>query len=412
MEIPVGGAGAGDGLRPTINSYVYGDSMAISKLSAMAGDDAGAAQYASKAEAVKQAMERYLWDGENYIVRLTSAGFPLRTGVVEEIGLVPWYFNIPDGDKSSAWKYLMDPDFLYAEYGPLTAQRSHSGFREGTQYGSGTCQWNGPSWPFATTQTLVGMANLLNNYEQDVVGREDYFDILSIYAKSHFKANSADGARHSWLAEDLNGLNGRWIADEARSVNYNHSAFNDMVITGLIGLRPSEGEDITVNPLLPDGEWDYFCLENVPYHGKSVTIMYDRDGTKYGAESGFSVYVDGVLEANSPIPEKTVIRGKTLNAAPSVAFKSGGEPIASIADASGRRVEADVTLPSGIGECSVILALYRDGRLIGMEAGDASGGAGGSPHSIGIPADCAGLVLKAFIWDAGFAPAMPASTLD
>jgi hypothetical protein len=32
--------------------------------------------------------------------------------------------------------------------------------------------WDGQSWPFATTQTLVAMANLLNNYTQDIVSKK------------------------------------------------------------------------------------------------------------------------------------------------------------------------------------------------------------------------------------------------
>ena len=32
------------------------------------------------------------------------------------------------------------------------------------------CQWNGPVWPFQTTQVLLGLANLLNDYHQSGVG--------------------------------------------------------------------------------------------------------------------------------------------------------------------------------------------------------------------------------------------------
>ena len=40
------------------------------------------------------------------------------------------------------------------------------------------CQWNGPSWPFATTQTLKALANFLNNYSNNkTVTKNDYFDL-------------------------------------------------------------------------------------------------------------------------------------------------------------------------------------------------------------------------------------------
>ena len=38
---------------------------------------------------------------------------------------------------------------------------------------------------------------------------------------------------------------------------------------------------------------DWFCLENVPYHGRLLTIVYDRDGSRYGRGAGMILYVDG-----------------------------------------------------------------------------------------------------------------------
>ena len=37
----------------------------------------------------------------------------------------------------------------------------------------------------------------------------------------------------------------------------------------------------------------YFCLENVPYHGQLITILYDCDGKHYGMGAGLSVYING-----------------------------------------------------------------------------------------------------------------------
>lgn len=44
------------------------------------------------------------------------------------------------------------------------------------------------------------------------------------------------------------------------------------MITGLIGLRPRMDNTVEVNPLIPEGKWDYFCLDNVLYHGRNLTI--------------------------------------------------------------------------------------------------------------------------------------------
>ena len=50
---------------------------------------------------------------------------------------------------------------------------------------------------------------------------------------------------------------------------------------------------IEVNPLLPAGKWDWFCLDNILYHGKIITIIWDKTGTKYKKGKGLSVWSDG-----------------------------------------------------------------------------------------------------------------------
>jgi hypothetical protein len=44
---------------------------------------------------------------------------------------------------------------------------------------------DGPVWPFSTSITLTAMANLLNNYDQNYVSKNDYWILLSQYARSH-----------------------------------------------------------------------------------------------------------------------------------------------------------------------------------------------------------------------------------
>jgi predicted GH43/DUF377 family glycosyl hydrolase len=149
------------------------------------------------------------------------------------------------------------------------------------------CLWNGPSWPYATTQTLVAMANLLDNYPPSVVSKSDYFKLLKSYALSQRK----DG--RPWIAEDLDADTGKWIVDLPRSSCYNHSGFADLVVTGLVGLRPRNDNQIEVKPLVPDSEWPWFCLDGVPYHGKSLTILWDADGSHYGRGPGLTLYVNG-----------------------------------------------------------------------------------------------------------------------
>jgi hypothetical protein len=45
--------------------------------------------------------------------------------------------------------------------------------------------------------------------------------------------------------------------------------------------------------LIPKGKWDWFCLDKVFYHGKMLTILWDRSGTRYNKGKGLSIYADG-----------------------------------------------------------------------------------------------------------------------
>ena len=80
---------------------------------------------------------------------------------------------------------------------------------------------------------------------------------------------------------------------------YNHSGYADLVITGLIGLRPESGSSFTVHPLLPSAKWSYFAVDGVPYHGHLLTILYDQDGHRYGQGAGMAVLCDGRMVAHA-----------------------------------------------------------------------------------------------------------------
>ena len=67
------------------------------------------------------------------------------------------------------------------------------------------------------------------------------------------------------------------------------------MITGLCGLRPRADNTIEINPLLPHEKWDYFCLDNVFYHGHNLTIVWDKNGSRYHAGKGLRIYINGKL---------------------------------------------------------------------------------------------------------------------
>jgi len=149
----------------------------------------------------------------------------------------------------------------------------------------------------------------VENYKQKFVTKADYFDTLKIYTRSH-RLMHDDGRVVPWIDENLDPYTGQWLArlrkiDSAseskrhRGKDYNHSGYCDLIISGLIGLRPRPDHTIEVNPLVPDDTWEWFCLDNVLYHGKIITIAWDKNGTRYGKGTGLRVYADGKEIAHS-----------------------------------------------------------------------------------------------------------------
>jgi len=167
------------------------------------------------------------------------------------------------------------------------------------------------------------LANVLNDYPQDNISKDDYYETLKIYTKSHkFRQIPPDGdtivSEQLWIDENLNPYNGDWLARtrmevqgyshrfQERGIYYNHSTYCDLIITGLIGLRPSLDNEIVINPLVPDN-WDWFCLDNILIKGKILTVVWDKDGKHYKKGKGLRVFVDGKLQVKSKTIEELTI---------------------------------------------------------------------------------------------------------
>ena len=296
---------SGSGIRPTMNSYMIADAEAISRMAARAGRFGLSARYAEKAAGLREKMDRLLWDGDFYKVIPCGRDeeFPAdkrppvsaEHDVREEIGYIPWAFGIPGPEKSEAFRYLTDEAGFRAPFGITTAERSHPRFMYPHPH---ECLWNGPVWPYATSQTLTALAGHLRAHGEVSVTKEDYVSLLCQYAASH-RLVTDDGREIMWIDEDMDPFTGEWTArsilrgdgwDPSRGVvergkDYNHSTFCDLVLSGLFGIGARDGQ-LTVDPLIPD-DWDGFCVTNLPPYGQTVVV--DRTGKRYGLGAGLFI---------------------------------------------------------------------------------------------------------------------------
>jgi hypothetical protein len=295
MEETISGGRREKNARPTINSYMYANATALMKMADLKGDKSTAAYFKAKADTMKQLVQGKLWNPRDNFFETRKEADTLAN-VEEAVGFVPWYFNLPDPAYNAAWAKVGDTKTFAAPFGLTTADLSHPQFRK---HGCCNCEWDGAVWPFATSQTLTAMANFINNYQQQVVGDTGYFKLLNTYVESQYYRG------RPYVGEYLDEKTGYWLkGDQERSRYYNHSTFNDLIITGLVGLRPRADNVIEVSPLLPDNKWDWFCLDNVLYHGNIITIIWDKTGNKYKKGKGLSVWVNGKKKASAPVLEK------------------------------------------------------------------------------------------------------------
>lgn len=329
---------SGSGLRPTLNSYMYADAHSISKMADHLENTQVSEEFKSKADKLKMLVQERIWDKSDEFfccIPLENKTDVLQTfnhrevdpdrHVRELYGYFPWRFMLPDEGYESAWEQILDTGGFAAPYGPTTAEQRHPLYMKNRIK---RCQWDGSSWPFATSLALGGMRNLLHYYNQDVIGKKDFLNAMKIYAHSQHRTLPY-GEVIPWIGESLHPQSGLWLsraialdmdipivakqsfkdknAAVVRGKDYNHSSYCDLVISGLVGLVIGEDGTVTVDPLIPVNEWDWFCLDGLVYKDKTLSIVYDKSGEKYEVKSGLSVLVDGERVAHSKKLKRLVV---------------------------------------------------------------------------------------------------------
>ena len=308
----------GDAFRPSINSFQYANAMAISRLSALAGDPGAAADYATRAGQLRGRVLDALWSEkfghfiDRYKVSNEHVKYWDQIRARELVGYLPWTFGLVGADAKfdRAWTHILSANELGGPAGLRTTEPSYQYYMRQYRYDAATglreCQWNGPVWPFQTTQVLTGLANRLHDGPDGVIGRGDYLRLLRQYARMHYQGDRLD------LEEDYDPATGKPIVGLPRSHHYFHSGFDDLVISGLAGITPQPDDSVVVDPLLPakDRAKDrlrWFAVQDVPYHGRSLSVVYDEDGRHYRGGAGLRVYVDGALAGSRPTLGKLVV---------------------------------------------------------------------------------------------------------
>lgn len=299
-----------DGARPMVNAAMWAEADAIVRFARRAGDGALAERFSAKAKALNAKVAERLWnERKSFFTSLFPDG--RQDDVCELHGYAPFYFGMQAAcGRGEAWTRLFSESGFKAPAGLTFPTQDTPGFDTKIDCSKHECLWNGPSWPYATSIALTGLYRWLQGgggADTGVGPRMDFAGLLHQYAAQQ-TIMLDDGRRVPWIDEDLHPFTGEWLARKImieqtrtgrkkhireRGKDYNHSTFCDLVIAGLCGFVPQEDGTIVVRPLAPKS-WDWWCVDGILYHGHNITILFDRDGSRYGHGRGVVVLKDGV----------------------------------------------------------------------------------------------------------------------
>ena len=254
--------------------------------------------------------------------------------VRELLAFMPFYFDdlIPNKlihKYLPMWKELFDINGFSAPWGLRTTELRHPCYNYSWDHGD--C-WNGPSWPYETSRVLSSAANILNKKKNSILSCSDvncfeltkshYWQLLLQYACQHtrtYAVNDTAVPLHSGhifenLHPDLGYWNNRarmyWRDDERKNMgdDYNHSTFIDLILNGLLGIRPQEDGSLVINPLVQSSHAKIFAVDHVKIGSNRIlSITWSDAGSEQSKDiddaltrdyqEGLTVFLDGQVVA-------------------------------------------------------------------------------------------------------------------
>ncbi len=293
------------------SAYVWGAFDAASQLYEMAGDDADAGSTSQKADEIQAAILDRLWSPDmRMFTALTSHGAQSAATANGNPNPLPadQRDHIPSRESNLYDVYAENliPEGDAAEY--------VDGFRF-LRYGD-----NFPIFPFYTanqfdkTRYNIGGSNNFSNINFTVQYRAvrsalRHYDPEGKYVTPEYARRLLD-----WMAWSIYPQAGdvrqpnqaeyysNWnpTAKTYNRNNQNHVMLGNMnyiYVEDMGGIQPRSDDKIELWPI--DLGYEHFMVNNLRYHGKDVTIVWDEDGSAYGMGAGYSLFIDGEKKANA-----------------------------------------------------------------------------------------------------------------
>ncbi|KAI9651819.1 MAG: hypothetical protein M1831_007569 [Alyxoria varia] len=287
--------------RVSLNAYMVAAARTISNVASLAGEPSLAREWNSTASELLSRMQRQLYDSDlNFWIDVIQ-GSNLRVVGRQMIGYYPYRFGIGTSDENiRGLEAGLDEEHFLSEFGPTTLEKT-SPYYTDLKNLTYCCLWQGQSWPFSTSIYLHTLSDIARNNRSSLVTPNFFRKAFDTYTRTNYLGDRPYTAEVHYPTIDA------WSGDTANhSENYLHSTYMDNIFTDLLGIVPTLEDQFEMQPLVPP-DWSHWAVENIPYHGHLLGLLYDRDGSHYPNQQhrpGFSLYSDSKLIHHSPsIPQ-------------------------------------------------------------------------------------------------------------
>lgn len=291
-------------VRPSVGSYAYANNRSLYNLYTLEQKTNPSPEnqqkvdlYNIKSQNIQEKFLNTLWNSEDNFFNTVIAGDNLygakdfEARVRESVGYSPWYFNmVPEKDNKkyeAAWDMFISEKGFNNVKGMTTAERQHPYYNEQAY------AWNGRGWPFQNSVVYKAYGNYLRNYKNEITAQDKENLYNQILKLTRLHGYDQPNIGEWYIPSDGVEFGGQ--------KDYFHSTYPDIIIEDLIGFKATHDNSFYLQPLIPDGELDYFYLGNISYHGKIIDILWKEDWepNEDGKQSMLCVWVDNVLKATS-----------------------------------------------------------------------------------------------------------------
>jgi hypothetical protein len=276
-------------------SFVYANARAIVELARIDNNLPLVREFEEVASHIRAAALQQLWDDQTQFFYPQRASDHMRIPIRELHGFFPFTtLMAPDEPHYlPAMQKFIDPEEFWARFPPVITSQYY--------YRRWTWDMDGLSRNIAPHPISMGARTLLQvlkHYHQSIITPEHFMELMTRYnsliypSVNPFDPTWRPNAHEYYSKWEPNQVSTRPKPSEI-SHDF-HSMYCSLIVEGAVGLTPRLDDKIELQPAAL--HWAYFLLDRLRYHGKDLTIIWDKpDGSvRYnGYPEGFSLYIDG-----------------------------------------------------------------------------------------------------------------------